>query len=495
MLCILDGVGLNPRSDGNAVALAKKPTLDYLFKSFPNSTLTTFGERVGLPEGQMGNSEVGHLNIGAGRVVEQWLVRINRELKEKTFTHSSNWKNLTDCKGKIHLIGLFSDGGVHSSSKHLYELLDIFNGTNAKVILHLITDGRDTPPQSALPLIKKLSLPKNIEIGTICGRYFAMDRDTRWERVKKSFDAIVEAKGIKSSDPIKQIQESYDKGVTDEFLEPIIVGSYEGVQNDDHALFWNFREDRMRQIVRSLCIKDFNGFPRNFIPFKERALCFTEYDATFDLPVLFHPVDLTKTIGEVVSLAGKTQLRLAETEKYPHVTYFLNGGYEKEYDGENRILIPSPRDVATYDLKPEMSAYSVTESLVRAIKERKYDLIVVNFANGDMVGHSGKLGAAIKAVETVDKCLGDALRALDEVDGGALILADHGNCEQMIHYEDGSPHTAHTTHPVPVILYGKEFAKLQIKDGGALCDIAPTVLQCMNIEKPQEMKGTSLIKK
>lgn len=494
MLCILDGVGLNPRTEGNAVALAKKPTLDSLFKNYPNNTLTTFGERVGLPSGQMGNSEVGHLNIGAGRVIEQWLVRINRELEEKTFTQSAEWKKLIDCKGKIHLIGLFSDGGVHSSSDHLYKLIEIFSALpKTNVVLHLITDGRDTPPQSALPLIKKLSLPKNVQIGTVCGRYFAMDRDTRWERVKKAYDAIVEGIGTRTESPSIDLQKSYDSGVTDEFLEPLIVGAYDGVQNEDYALFWNYREDRMRQIVRSLCIKDFNGFPRSFIPFKERALCFTEYDGTFELPVLFHPIEITKTLGEVVSLAGKTQLRLAETEKYPHVTYFLNGGYETEYDGENRILIPSPRDVATYDLKPEMSAFGVTEALIKAIKEKKYDLIVVNFANGDMVGHSGKLDAAIKAVETVDACLGKALQALDEVDGGAIILADHGNCEQMIHYEDGSPHTAHTTHPVPVILYGKELAYKKLRQNGALCDIAPTVLECMKIEKPVQMTGNSLI--
>lgn len=479
-MVILDGVGISPDSSGNAVALANTPNLDRLLREYPNATLITHSERVGLPEGQMGNSEVGHLNIGAGRVIEQWLVRINRELKERSFVNSHQWKEFLNKGNRIHLIGLVSDGGVHSSVEHLKSLLDILP-KDKEILVHAITDGRDTSPTSGLPLLKSLELPDNTKLVSIIGRYYAMDRDTRWERTKVAYDAILN-KG-NCSDLFKVYEASYDGGVTDEFIKPIVATDYDGVREGDLVLYWNYREDRMRQIVKVLSVESFDSFER--IPFKDRTLCFTDYDATFKLPVLFHPKDIQNTLGEVISKAGLSQLRVAETEKYPHVTYFLNGGEEIPFKGEDRVLIPSPRDVPTYDKKPEMSAYGVTDAVIEGFK--KYDLVVVNFANGDMVGHTGDLIAAIKAVETVDTCLG---RILDNLgDREALIFADHGNCEVMI--ENGQPHTAHTTNPVPVILVTKE--KLTLRDGGALCDIAPTVLKRMGIQAPREMTGESLV--
>ncbi len=476
-MIILDGIGINPKIEGNAVALANTPNLDRLMSEYPNSTLITHSERVGLPEGQMGNSEVGHLNIGAGRVIEQWLVRINRELREKNFVNNTEWKEFLSKGKRIHLIGLVSDGGVHSSAEHLKSLLNIIP-KDKELLIHAITDGRDTSPTSGLPLIKSLKLPDNAKLVSIIGRYYAMDRDTRWERTKIAYDAIVN-KG-NSKDLISAFQASYDGGVTDEFIKPIVAADYDGVKDGDLVLYWNYREDRMRQIVKVLSVGSFD-----FTPFKDRTLCFTDYDVTFNLPVLFHQKGIKNTLGEVISNVGLSQLRVAETEKYPHVTYFLNGGEEVPFKGEDRVLIPSPRDVPTYDKKPEMSAYEVTDAVIEGLK--KYDLVVVNFANGDMVGHTGDLSAAIKAVETVDQCLGRILEQLG--DREALIFADHGNCEVMI--ENGKPHTAHTTNPVPVILVTKE--KLTLRDGGALCDIAPTVLKRMGIAVPNEMTGESLV--
>lgn len=481
LICILDGIGINPKNEGNAVALANTPNLDSLLREYPNSTLITHSERVGLPEGQMGNSEVGHLNIGAGRVVEQWLVRINRELRERNFLNNTEWKEFLNKGKRIHLIGLVSDGGVHSSVEHLRSLLNIIP-KDKELLIHAITDGRDTSPTSGLPLINSIVLPNNAKLVSIMGRYYAMDRDTRWERTKIAYDAIIN-KGS-CTDLLKAYQASYDEGITDEFVKPIVLADYVGVKEDDLVLFWNYREDRMRQLVRALSVESFEGFYREKCPFKNRTLCFTDYDATFKLPVLFHPKEIRNTLGEVVSKAGLTQLRVAETEKYPHVTYFLNGGEETPFKSEDRVLIPSPRDVPTYDKKPEMSAYEVTDAVIKGLK--KYDLVIVNFANGDMVGHTGDLSAAIKAVETVDICLGRILQNLGSRE--ALIFADHGNCEVMI--ENGKPHTAHTTNPVPVILVTKE--SLTLREGGALCDVAPTVLKRMKIDIPKEMTGVSL---
>lgn len=492
VLCILDGVGLNPRHEANAVYLAKTPTLDKLFKEAPHTTLITYGERVGLPEGQMGNSEVGHCNIGAGRVIEQSLVRINRELRTKSFMEIPSWKNFISGAKTIHLIGLFSEGGVHSSVEHLYLLLDALAAVkNISIKLHLLTDGRDTAPQSALSLLDSLSPFPHVQLCTVSGRYYAMDRDKRWERVEKAYRAIVEGIGEKASSVSDAISKSYEKNITDEFILPTVIGDYEGIADDDSVLFWNFRDDRMREISRAFSFKEFNEFTRKRIISK--VLCFTDYDPAVGLPVLFTPIEIKKTFGELVSHAQLRQARVAETEKYPHVTFFFNGGEETSFPFEERFLVPSPRDVPTYDHKPEMSAYGVKEVVVDLINNSKTDIIIVNFANGDMVGHTGVLSAAIKAVETVDECLGEILDALKIKHGEALIIADHGNAEQMIDYETGGPHTSHTMYPVPCIYVGER--DIILNDGGALCDVAPTLLELCNLTQPKEMTGKSLIKK
>ena len=505
LLCVLDGLGLNPNPDGNAVALADTPCIDRLLRECPSSTLATSGERVGLPEGQFGNSEVGHLNLGAGRVVEQWLPRINRALAGDFLEQSPPYQAFignTRRSPALHLVGLFSDGGVHSHSDHLSLLLRRltadFGGT---IHLHLITDGRDTPPRRAGEQIKELAaalsaLPR-CRIATLSGRFYAMDRDKRWERTQKAYEAIVFGRGHAAArDPAHWIERSYESGVTDEFIEPAAFG-YEGVAPGDGVLFWNFRADRMRQIVPALCVEEFDGFQRDGAPpfTAARALAFTEYDPTFGLPYLFAEPEITNHLGDVVSRRGLRQLRVAETEKYAHVTYFFNGGVEAPYPGESRHLVPSPRDVRTYDRKPEMSAPEVTDKVVDALRSGDFDLIVLNFANCDMVGHSGVLEAAVKAVETVDGCLQRILDTLATVRGRAIILADHGNAEQMIHYEDRTPHTAHTLFPVPIILFGAGAADFTLKSGGALCDVAPTVLELMGIPRPPEMSGSSLLER
>jgi 2,3-bisphosphoglycerate-independent phosphoglycerate mutase len=499
VLCILDGFGLNPREDANAVALGRTPTFDRIWEFCPHSTLTTFGKRVGLPEGQMGNSEVGHLNIGAGRVIEQWLVRIERELKQGQAFETQAYKNFL-VQGKtapcLHLIGLFSDGGVHSLDEHLTVLLTKLRADfQGQIALHLITDGRDTSPTQAADKIealeKSLGSFGNVVIASVSGRFFAMDRDKRWERIEKAYRVIAEAQGSAAGSASEYVRSCYEKGLTDEFIEPQVI-SPSPVGPNDLLLFWNFRADRMREIVTTFCSDSFASFPRNHGALaKEQILCFTEYDETYGLPVLFRPILINNYLGVVVSAAGKTQLRIAETEKYPHVTYFLNGGEEVASAGEERSMVPSPRDVKTYDLKPEMSAAGVCELVIAGIESGKYDLIVVNFANCDMVGHTGVLSAAIKAVETVDACLGRILDTLDAKKGNAVIIADHGNAEQMIDYETGEPHTSHTMYPVPVVLYNVPEA-LELKSDMALCDVAPTLLKMMGIPQPTEMTGTAL---
>jgi 2,3-bisphosphoglycerate-independent phosphoglycerate mutase len=500
VLCVLDGLGLNPNPRGNAVAAAKTPCLNGLLATCPNSTLVTFGERVGLPEGQMGNSEVGHLNIGAGRVVEQWLLRISRALKGDYIAASEPYRSLLttiDPSRTMHVIGLFSDGGVHSHSDHLLLLLErLSKDFSGRIALHLITDGRDTSPQRAHNLVEKLlhqiAELQNVMIATVSGRFYAMDRDNRWERTQRAYDAIVHGKGISAADPLKFIEFSYHEEVTDEFIEPAVCG-YEGVTPGDGVIFWNFRADRMRQIVRSLCVSAFDGFARSAPPFQPaQTLCFTDYDQTFHLPFLFPTDEIRDHLGAVIAKESLRQLRVAETEKYPHVTYFLNGGQEAASPLEDRVLIPSPRDVKTYDLKPEMSAREVTDAVVDAIAEDKHDFIVVNFANCDMVGHTGILDAAVSAVETVDTCLQRLLNNAKSHGWQVLIIADHGNAEQMINYEDGTPHTAHTTYPVPIILFNAA-RKARIRSGGALCDVAPTVLHLMDVAQPPTMTGTSLV--
>jgi 2,3-bisphosphoglycerate-independent phosphoglycerate mutase len=499
LICILDGLGLNPNPRGNAVAVAKKPVLDKLFATQPMTTLVTHGERVGLPEGQMGNSEVGHLNIGAGRVVEQWLLRISRALSRGAIRDSAAYATLhqeVSGQGALHIVGLFSDGGVHSHSEHLYLLLDRISADfKSTIYLHLITDGRDTSPHRALDQVKDLESRiaqkyPHIKIATVCGRFYAMDRDKRWERVERAYKAIRLKDAPRAVSASQWIAASYEAKTTDEFIEPAVIDPTP-VGEKDGIIFWNFREDRMREIVRVLCIENFADFPRPAPIFSAaRVLCFTEYDHSFGLPFLFEPIEIKNHLGEVLSAQGLRQLRTAETEKYPHVTYFFNGGIEKAYSGEERVLIPSPRDVKTYDLKPEMSAEGVTEVVVNALTSKSADVIVVNLANCDMVGHTGVFEAAVRAVETADTCLGKMLTALDKVSGKAVILADHGNAEQLINYEDGSPFTSHTLFPVPFIVYGA--GKLSLREGGALCDVAPTVLKLLVIPQPQEMTGKSL---
>ena len=499
LLCILDGFGLNPNPLGNAIALAKKPNFDALWAGSPHTTLVTFGERVGLPEGQMGNSEVGHLNIGAGRVVEQWLLRISQALKKNALAKSPAYqKFLASVKDSpaVHLVGLFSDGGVHSHSEHATLLVErIAQDFKGKVVVHIITDGRDTSPHRALDqlpeLIATIKKYPSVSVGTVSGRFFAMDRDKRWERIEKAYNAIALGKGEAASDLLAYISGSYEKKITDEFIEPAVV-SKNSIGEKDGIIFWNFREDRMREIVKALCVKEFEGFARSAPVFTaERVLGFTEYDHTFHLPFLFEPIDIKNHIGEVIAERGLTQLRVAETEKYPHVTYFFNGGIEKAYAGEEHTVLPSPRDVKTYDLKPEMSAEAVCQTVVTGLESGKFDFIAVNFANCDMVGHTGVVSAAVKAVETVDACLGKILAALKKNGGQAVVLADHGNADQMINYTDNSPHTAHTLHPVPFIAVGNEGVK-KLADGGALCDVAPTVLKMMGISQPKEMSGKAL---
>jgi 2,3-bisphosphoglycerate-independent phosphoglycerate mutase len=499
LLCVLDGFGLNPNSVGNAVALAKKPNFDSLWNHYPHATLTTFGEAVGLPEGQMGNSEVGHLNIGAGRCVEQWLLRISRALAGPFLASSPEYQTfLTATKSSktIHVVGLYSSGGVHSHLEHAKLLVKRLSAdTTATIALHLISDGRDVSPSAFQSDLKDLqqfitSTPR-VEIRSICGRFLAMDRDNRWERVRQAYDTIALGKGATVADPQAYVTDQYSKGITDEFLDPGVMTN-DPVAKSDGFVFFNFRADRMREIVAALCNQIFSEFDRSApVPARERVLCFTEYDVKFGLPVLFPQVDIKNHIGEVVARAGVKQLRVAETEKYPHVTYFLNGGVEKAYEGEDRQLVPSPRDVKTYDLKPEMSAAGVCELVVQGLRSQKYGLIVVNFANCDMVGHTGVVPAGVAAVEAVDACLGEIMTTLKSVGGQALIIADHGNAEQMINYADGTPHTAHTTFPVPVILVDYR-EPVVLRHDGALCDVAPTILKMMGIAQPAEMTGRAL---
>jgi 2,3-bisphosphoglycerate-independent phosphoglycerate mutase len=504
VLCILDGLGLNPKTEGNAVAQAIKPNFDRLNQDCPHTTLMTHGERVGLPEGQMGNSEVGHLNIGAGRVVDQWLQLIGKTLKNSDFQEQSVFKNFLstlNSNSTIHLMGLLSNGGVHSHEDHLFSLIDILlKCTTNQLGLHIITDGRDTSPNSAILSLEKLNkLYKNnsrVKVLTLQGRFYAMDRDNRWERVSKAYQVLTGQVTPISLAPEEYLKNSYDNQHTDEFIEPTSFAEFK-ITPDDNFIFWNFRADRMREIVKALTSTEFSEFARSsIIPSKNKVICFTEYDKTLQLPFIFSQPELINHLGQVVSEAGLTQLRVAETEKYPHVTYFLSGGSENVLPGEERALIPSPRDVKTYDLKPEMSAFEVKEQVVNAIKNKEFDLIVVNFANCDMVGHTGVLEAGIKAVETVDQCLGEIISAINETNGKLLVIADHGNAEQMINYEDGSPHTAHTTNPVPCILYTankQENVCDKLRSSGALCDVAPTILDLLGLPKPKEMTGVSLI--
>ena len=501
MLMILDGFGINERKDGNAIAIANTPVIDKLLKLNPNTTIKTSGLDVGLPEGQMGNSEVGHTNIGAGRIVYQELTRITKSIEDGDFFSIPELVGaIENCKkhnSKLHIMGL-SNGGVHSHIRHLYALLELAKRKDFEdVYVHCFLDGRDTPPASGEGFITELEqkmAEKGVgKIASISGRFYSMDRDKRWERVEKSYNALVNGIGEKATSATQAIEESYQKEIFDEFVLPTLICNNDEpiatIRENDSVIFFNFRPDRAREITRSLVDKDFTGFERKYFPLY--YVCFTNYDETIEnVHIVFKKDEIKNTLGEIVSKKGLTQLRIAETEKYAHVTFFFNGGEEKKYKGEDRILIPSPK-VETYDMKPEMSAIEVTDKVVEVIESKKYNTIILNYANPDMVGHTGNLEATIKAIETIDTCVGRVVEALEKVNGVAIITADHGNSEQMIDYITGEPHTAHTTNPVPLILVGK---KATLKPG-RLADLAPTMLEIMGIEKPAEMTGTSLIDK
>ncbi len=501
MLMILDGFGENEVENANAVKLANTPNIDRLMKTCPTTDVFTSGLNVGLPEGQMGNSEVGHTNIGAGRIVYQDLTRITKSIEDGDFFSNTELvKAIENCKehnSKLHVMGLLSDGGVHSHIRHLFAILELAKRKDFEdVYVHCFMDGRDTPPASGETYIAELEekmKEKGVgKIATISGRFYAMDRDKRWQRVQKAYDAMVNGIGDKSTSAIAAIENSYQKEIFDEFIVPTVITNGEEpvatIENNDSVIFVNFRPDRAREITRTLVDKDFKEFETK--PLNVYYVCMTNYDDTMpNVKVAFKKEELKNTFGEYIAEKGLTQLRIAETEKYAHVTFFFNGGEEKQYKGEDRILVPSPK-VETYDLKPEMSAYEVTDKVVEAINSKKYDCIILNYANPDMVGHTGNLEAAIKAIETIDECVERVVEAVEAQDGVLLITADHGNAEQMIDYKTGEPHTAHTTNPVPLILVGMDNAKLK---QGRLADLAPTMLDIMELEKPAEMTGESLI--
>ena len=504
VLMILDGYGLNDKCEHNAVCEAKTPIMDQLMSQCPYVKGQASGLAVGLPDGQMGNSEVGHLNMGAGRVVYQELTRITKAIQDGDFFENEELvkavENAKANNSALHLFGLLSDGGVHSHITHVFGLLELAKRKGLeKVYVHCFLDGRDTPPASGKSYVEQLQAKMDEigvgEIGVISGRYYAMDRDNRWDRVELAYNALTTGEGVKGTDAPAAVQASYDNDKTDEFVLPTVIekdGQPTGVISDkDSVVFFNFRPDRAREITRAFCDDDFQGFERKARP-QVTFVCFTDYDDTIqNKQVAFHKVQLHNTFGEYLAAHNMTQARIAETEKYAHVTFFFNGGVEEPNKGEDRILVKSPK-VATYDLQPEMSAYEVCDKLVGAIKSENYDVIVINFANPDMVGHTGVQEAAIKAVEAVDECVGKAVEALKEVNGQMFICADHGNAEYMIDEETKEPFTAHTTNPVPFILVNADPA-YKLKEDGCLADIAPTLLQIMGLEQPKEMTGKSLL--
>ncbi len=504
MLMILDGFGINDNEKANAVKLANTPNIDKLMKIWPTTEIYTSGLKVGLPDGQMGNSEVGHTNIGAGRIVYQDLTRITKSIEDGDFFSIKEITGaIENCKknhSKLHIMGLLSDGGVHSHIRHLVALLEVAKRKDFDdVYVHCFLDGRDTPPASGESYISQLEEKmKEKEVGkiaSISGRFYSMDRDKRWERVQKAYDALVKGEGEKATSAISAIESSYQQEVFDEFVLPTVICNSNNepvatIQDKDSVIFFNYRPDRAREITRSLVDPEFDGFTTK--PLDLYYVCFTQYDETIpNVQIAFKPESLKNTFGEYVSNQGLTQLRIAETEKYAHVTFFFNGGEEKQYPGEDRILVPSPK-VQTYDMQPEMSAVEVTDKVVEAIESDKYDCIILNYANPDMVGHTGNLEAAIKAIETIDECVERVVSAIEEKNGIILMTADHGNAEQMIDYKTGEPHTAHTTNVVPLVLIGVEGVQLKV---GKLADLAPTMLDLMELPKPEEMTGESIIQK
>ncbi len=504
MLLILDGWGYRePKTADNAIENGHTPNWHNCLDNYPHSLIETYGLAVGLPEGQMGNSEVGHMNLGAGRVVMQDLPRIDQAIKDGSIKNNPVLKNLiTDLQtnGKTcHLMGLMSPGGVHSSMEHIVSLCKVLAENNIKTDVHAFLDGRDTPPSSAKEYLaefeKDISGLNGVKIATISGRFYAMDRDKRWDRVEAAYNAIALGEGNHAATAAEAIEASYKDGVTDEFVIPCIIGDYKGFEDGDAVLMANFRADRAREILYALADKEFNGFARKQTFALSMAVGMTEYSVDHNrfMKTMFGPEALKNIFGEVIAENGLTQLRIAETEKYAHVTFFFNGGEEKEFPGESRILVPSPK-VATYDLKPEMSVYEVTDNLVDAIENKKFDVIICNFANGDMVGHTGKMDAVLKAVAAVDECLGRVVKAIKDVDGVLLVTADHGNAEKMVDEKTGEPYTAHTVGKVQAVLVNGPKEITGMKDG-RLADIAPTLLQLLNIPEPAEMNGHSLLVK
>jgi len=503
-LIIIDGWGYSPTREGNAIALAAKPFYDELNEKYPRTLLAAHGTRVGLPDGVMGNSEVGHLNMGAGRVIRMDVSRIDHDIATgEFFGNEVLAKAMDDAKSRgrqLHLMGLISDGQVHSSQEHLYALLRMAKQRGVeRVFIHCFLDGRDTPPSSGADYVA--ALQKKIEeigcgkIATVIGRYYAMDRDRRWERILRAYDLLVKGVGARAQDPVKAIRESYQRGVTDEFIEPMVVENENGepaatIQNGDAVIFFNFRPDRARQLTRALAIAGFDEFPVTNRPALD-FVCFSVYDATFPLPVAFRTPKHENILADVFARFSVENFRLAETEKYAHVTYFFNGGTEKEFRCEQRLLVPSLK-IATYDLEPAMSAFQITNNVLRVLDGGQTDVFIVNFANPDMVGHTGKLDKTIEACQYVDTCLGWITKAMRTARGITLITADHGNAEQMIDPKTGQPHTAHTTNPVPFHLIDEASLGVKLREGGALEDVAPTMLGLLGIEKPDEMTGRDL---
>ena len=506
ILVILDGFGINPRKDGNAIANASTPNLDKLLRDYPNSRMSMSGTDVGLPAGQMGNSEVGHMILGAGRIVYQDLTLIHKDIEEGTFFKNpvllEALRKTKEKSNRLHFMGLLGDGGVHSHRSHMEALIEMARHEKVeRVFLHLFLDGRDTPPHSAeqfvLDLDEKLKSFSNVRIATICGRYYAMDRDKRWDRVEKAYRCLTEGVGNKAASALAGIRKSYQEKVTDEFVLPTVIEDVmpDGLIRDgDGVLFFNFRADRARELTRAFTDEDFHEFARKRQLRLASYTTMTRYDETFKVPVAYAPREIRKILGEIASQAGIRQLRIAETEKYAHVTYFFNGGEENKFPGEERILIPSPKDVPTYDLKPEMSARPVTEALTKFLRDQDVGLVIANYANADMVGHTGNFEASLKAVEVIDECIGKVIDAALSKKAKVIITADHGNIEQLIDYDTGMPHTAHTTNPVPVILVDDERRKSQLSEGTGV-DIAPTLLELLNQRQPKEMTGRSLIVK
>ncbi|MCK4378219.1 MAG: 2,3-bisphosphoglycerate-independent phosphoglycerate mutase [Deltaproteobacteria bacterium] len=505
VLIIADGWGVSATVEGNAIAKAKTPVIDRLFQRYPHTTLQASGLTVGLPEGQMGNSEVGHLNMGAGRVVYQDLTRISKSIADGTFAKNQvlleSMEEISSAGGTLHLMGLFSDGGVHSHLDHLKALLEMAADRGLpQVFIHAFLDGRDTPPTSAKRYLEDfqryLDGLGTGRIATIMGRFYAMDRDQRWERVQQAYEAMVGGQGRIAGNVSAAIDVAYEAGETDEFVKPTVLADGQGqaasIHDGDGIIFFNFRADRAREITRAFTEKDLSGFGREQPLSLNSYVCFTEYDASFDLPVAFPPEELKNVLAEVVAAAGLRQLHIAETEKYAHVTFFFNGGREEPFPGEDHCLIPSPREVKTYDEKPQMSAYEVTAEMVRRLEMKKYQLVILNFANGDMVGHTGNLAAAIQACEAVDTCVGQVVDKTMDLGGVALFTADHGNAEQMLTPE-GKPITSHSTNPVPCIVISEQFIGRQLREGGSLADLAPTILEIMGLAIPPEMTGKPLI--